>query len=65
MHEGQSPAKQVKVKHYLYVSNDKSQSVEATEPMPEGGTEQEEDDLALSEESDFEGVTGLLAATFM
>ena len=60
-----SSVKQVKVKRYVYVSNDKSQSVEATQLMSEGGTEQEEDDLALSEESDFEGFTGLLAVTFM
>ena len=59
------PVKQVKVKHCLNGSNDKSQLVKATELMPEGGTEQVEDDLALSEESDFEGFTGLLAATFM
>ena len=57
--------KQVKIIHYLYDNNDKSRSVEATELMQEGGTEQEEDDLALSKESDFEGFAGLLAATFM
>ena len=45
-----------KVKHHLYLSNDKSQ-VEATGPMPANLTEQEEDDLTPSEESDFEGFT--------
>ena len=60
MHEGQKLSEASQSQTY-----DKSQSVEATELMPEDGTQQEEDHLALSEESDFEGLTGLLAATFM
>ena len=44
-------------KHHLYNSNYKSQSVEATGPMPRDVTEQEEDNLALVEELDFEGFT--------
>ena len=37
--------------------HNESQSAEASELMPANVTEQDEDDLALLEESDFEGFT--------
>ena len=41
------------MKRHICLSNDKSQSVEVTEPMLVDVTEQKKDDLALLEESDF------------
>ena len=45
------------VKHNLYLSNNESQPADSTGLMPAHVTEQEEVDLVLSEDSDFEGIT--------
>ena len=65
MHEGQKPFEASQSQTSPLRQLRQITISEATELMPEGGTQQEEDHLALSEESEFEGFTGLVAATFM